>query len=146
MAAIHCDSHYHCQRSFQDSSSFLCSLICVRPVQKPHCWFSHEVAHLFENINCYGLLILRYLLFQVVEAAVAVDTEVVVMVVTVVTEVVAAVVTVVAAAVAAEEEVVVMVEVEMEGKYYMSCNARKPVFGVSDQVRHKPICTVTEDG
>ena len=21
-------------------------LICVRPVWKPHCWFSHEVAHL----------------------------------------------------------------------------------------------------
>ena len=75
----------------------------------------------------------------------AVDTEVDVMVVTVVTEVVAAVVTVVAAAVAAEE-VVVMVEVEMEGKYHMSRSARKPVLGVSDQVRHKPICTVTEDG
>ena len=30
--------------------------------------------------------------------------------------------------------------------YYMSLVVRKPVFGVSDQVRHKPGCTVTEDG
>ena len=29
---------------------------------------------------------------------------------------------------------------------YMSLVVRKPVFGVSDQVRHKPGCTVTEDG
>ena len=31
---------------FQASSSFLClyRLVCVRPVQKPHCWFSHEAA------------------------------------------------------------------------------------------------------
>ena len=28
----------------------------------------------------------------------------------------------------------------------MSLVVRKPVFGVSDQVRHKPGCTVTEDG
>ena len=28
----------------------------------------------------------------------------------------------------------------------MSCDVRKPVFGVSDQVRHKPGCTATEDG
>ena len=32
----------------------------------------------------------------------------------------------------------------------VSCNmrlvVRKPVFGVSDQVRHKPGCTATEDG
>ena len=28
----------------------------------------------------------------------------------------------------------------------MSHNARNPVFGVSDQVRHKPGCTITEDG
>ena len=33
---------------FQASSSFLClySPVCVRPVRKPHCWFSQEVAHL----------------------------------------------------------------------------------------------------
>ena len=28
----------------------------------------------------------------------------------------------------------------------MSLVVRKPVFGVSDQVRHKPGCTTTEDG
>ena len=34
---------------FQASSFFLCSYrpVCVGPVRKPHCWFSHEVAHLF---------------------------------------------------------------------------------------------------
>ena len=29
---------------------------------------------------------------------------------------------------------------------YMSLVVRKPVFGVSDQVPHKPGCTATEDG
>ena len=29
---------------------------------------------------------------------------------------------------------------------YMSLFVRKPVFGVSDQVRHKPGCAATEDG
>ena len=29
---------------------------------------------------------------------------------------------------------------------YMSLVLRKPVFGVSDQVPHKPGCTTTEDG
>ena len=29
---------------------------------------------------------------------------------------------------------------------HLSGVARKPVFGVSDQVRHKPGCTTTEDG
>ena len=33
---------------FQASSSFLClyKSVCVRPVRKPHCWFSHEAAHM----------------------------------------------------------------------------------------------------
>ena len=31
-------------------------------------------------------------------------------------------------------------------KTKMSLVVRKPVFGVSDLVRHKPGCTVTEDG
>ena len=31
-------------------------------------------------------------------------------------------------------------------KVNMSLVVRKPVFGVSDQARHKPGCTVTEDG
>ena len=30
--------------------------------------------------------------------------------------------------------------------YDVSLDVRKPVFGVSDQVRHKPGCTATEDG
>ena len=32
---------------FQASSLLLClySSVCIRPVLKPHCWFSHEVAH-----------------------------------------------------------------------------------------------------
>ena len=29
---------------------------------------------------------------------------------------------------------------------HMNFNVRKPVFGVSDQVRHKPSCTTTEVG
>ena len=34
---------------FQASSSFLClySPVCVGPVRKPHCWFSHEAAQMF---------------------------------------------------------------------------------------------------
>ena len=33
---------------FQASSSFLRLYrpVCVEPVRKPHCWFSHEAAHL----------------------------------------------------------------------------------------------------
>ena len=30
--------------------------------------------------------------------------------------------------------------------FQMSRDARNPIFGVSDQVRHKPACTVTEAG
>ena len=32
----------------QASSSFLCLYrpVCVGPVWKPHCWFSHEAAHM----------------------------------------------------------------------------------------------------
>ena len=26
--------------------------VCVRPVRKPHCWFSHEVAHLKLPLLC----------------------------------------------------------------------------------------------
>ena len=34
---------------FQASSLLLClySSVCVRPVRKPHCWFSHEAALIF---------------------------------------------------------------------------------------------------
>ena len=31
-------------------------------------------------------------------------------------------------------------------EHNLSLVVRKPVFGVSDQVRHKPGCTTTEDG
>ena len=34
----------------------------------------------------------------------------------------------------------------VSGRYLMSHDARKPVFGVSNQVLPKPGCTVTEDG
>ena len=36
---------------FQASSSFLCLYrsVCVRPVRKPHCWFSHEAAHILQG-------------------------------------------------------------------------------------------------
>ena len=39
---------FYLNPKFQDSSSFLCLYrpVCVGPVRKPHCWFSHEVAHL----------------------------------------------------------------------------------------------------
>ena len=34
------------------SSSFLCLYrpVCVGPVRKPHCWFSHEAAHKYVDI------------------------------------------------------------------------------------------------
>ena len=35
---------------------------------------------------------------------------------------------------------------EIRQRDYMSLVLRKPVVGVSDQVRHKPACTATEDG
>ena len=38
------------------------------------------------------------------------------------------------------------VELVKVSKRKMSLVVRKPVFGVSDQVRHKPSCTATEDG
>ena len=38
---------------FQASSSFLCLYrsVCVGPVRKPHCWFSHEVAHMWPHVT-----------------------------------------------------------------------------------------------
>ena len=40
---------FYLNPKFQDSSSFLCLYrsVCVGPVRKPHCWFSHEAAHLY---------------------------------------------------------------------------------------------------
>ena len=42
---------FYLNLKFQASSSFLCLCrpVCVRPVRKPHCWFSHEAAHLLAN-------------------------------------------------------------------------------------------------
>ena len=37
-------------------------------------------------------------------------------------------------------------DVTFKTLHQMSLVVRKPVFGVSDQVRHKPGCTATEDG
>ena len=39
---------FYLNPKFLASSSFLCLYrpVCVRPVRKPHCWFSHEVAQL----------------------------------------------------------------------------------------------------
>ena len=39
---------FYLNPKFQASSSFLClyRLVCVGPVRKPHCWFSHEAAHM----------------------------------------------------------------------------------------------------
>ena len=44
---------------FQVSSHLLClySSVCVRPVRKPHCWFSHEAVQLSKhNIPCANLV------------------------------------------------------------------------------------------
>ena len=39
---------FYLNPKFQASSSFLCLYrpVCVGPVRKPHCWFSHETAHM----------------------------------------------------------------------------------------------------
>ena len=39
---------FYLNPKFQASSSFLClyRLVCVGPVRRPHCWFSHEAAHI----------------------------------------------------------------------------------------------------
>ena len=46
---------------FQASSSFLClyRLVCVGPVRKPHCWFSHEAAHVIymHRVLCEMVLV-----------------------------------------------------------------------------------------
>ena len=48
-----------------------------------------------------------------------------------------------------ERSVCIMTEITIQMlslQGHMSLVVRKPVFGVSDQVRHKPGCTTTEDG
>ena len=46
---------FYLSPKFQDSSSFLCLYrpVCVGPVRKPHCWFSHQAAHLTICIYCH---------------------------------------------------------------------------------------------
>ena len=43
---------FYLNPKFQASSSLLCLYrsVCVRPVRKPHCWFSHEAAHLSQDV------------------------------------------------------------------------------------------------
>ena len=43
---------FHLNPKFQASGSFLCLYrpVCVGPVWKPHCWFSHETAYLFKTV------------------------------------------------------------------------------------------------
>ena len=43
---------FYLNPKFQASSCFLCCLyrpVCVRPVRKPHCWFSHEAAQIMKK-------------------------------------------------------------------------------------------------
>ena len=42
---------YFLNPTFPVSSHVLClnSSVCVRPVKKSHCWFSHDAAHLMES-------------------------------------------------------------------------------------------------
>ena len=56
---------YFLNPKFQASSLLLCfySLVCVGPVRKPHCWFSHEAAQMFHQeskIHDVGHLYLVY--------------------------------------------------------------------------------------
>ena len=40
---------FYLNMKFQASSQLLCLYrpVCVGPGRKPHCWFSHEAAHMF---------------------------------------------------------------------------------------------------
>ena len=64
---------FYLNPKFQASSSFLCLYrpVCVGPVRKPHCWFSHEAAHCslhgFQHIDgimsVYGNQIMQAVVF-----------------------------------------------------------------------------------
>ena len=47
---------YFLNPKFPVSSRLLClySPVCVRPVWKPHCWFSHEAAHFLNFWNNFA--------------------------------------------------------------------------------------------
>ena len=49
---------FYLNPKFQASISFLCLYrpVCVRPVRKPHCWFSHEAAHLINLLTAGATL------------------------------------------------------------------------------------------
>ena len=46
---------FYLNPKFQASSSFLCLYrpVSVRPVRKPHCWFSHETAHIYMYMSLF---------------------------------------------------------------------------------------------
>ena len=61
---------FYLNPKFQASSLLLClyGLVCVGPVRKPHCWFSHEAAHFLvahicvhvvdDDLNSYRKLVI----------------------------------------------------------------------------------------
>ena len=60
---------FYLNSKFQASSFFLCLYrsVCVGPVRKPHCWFSHEVAHilsLFQDMYIYLSEFMDYNAFE----------------------------------------------------------------------------------
>ena len=56
---------FYLNPKFQASSSFLCLYrpVCVGPVRKPHCWFSHEAAHLYvdNQASCFVVVVVVFL-------------------------------------------------------------------------------------
>ena len=56
---------FYLNPKFQASSSFLRLYrpVCVGPVRKPHCWFSHEVAQFKKKNNLFTLLMEKHELF-----------------------------------------------------------------------------------
>ena len=60
---------FYLNPKFRASSSFLCLYrpVCVGPVRKPHCWFSHETAHMLKVSFTINLTILIYNVYFMVE-------------------------------------------------------------------------------
>ena len=57
---------FYLNPKFQASSSFLCLYrpVCVRPVRKPHCWFSHEAAQIMGQPHYKYLTIANLIIVQ----------------------------------------------------------------------------------